>query len=234
MEKKVIVVLLVFAFCSVSSFGLSLMGPPKAELDEGQYRIGVDYSYSENNLDINASVTIDDVETNMVFANLGYGITEQWEGFVRLGVTRLKVEDFDGDGEFAYGFGAKVTLIEGEAIAGGGLFQIIWFETDNSESGIDIDIDAFEIQIAIGPTYEAENMRFYGGPFLHLFDGDGNLSGTVPGFGSVSGSFDIEQVSEFGGYVGTQIDIADNSAVNVELQFTGDAWAVGAGIGWRY
>ncbi|MBW8038886.1 MAG: hypothetical protein FVQ85_02675 [Planctomycetes bacterium] len=79
MEKKVIVVLLVFAFCSVPSFGLSLMGPPKAGLEQGQHRIGVDYSYSETKLEFSGSgiTATEEIETNMLFANLGYGITEQ-------------------------------------------------------------------------------------------------------------------------------------------------------------
>ena len=229
--------LLVFAFCSVPSFGLSMMGPPKAGLDQGQYRIGLDYSHSEMDLEFSASgipsETLE-VETDMLFANLGYGLAETWEGFVRLGIASIEIDEFDGGGEFAYGFGTKATFTEQDAVSWGGLFQINWFEGDDSINGIDVDIDVYEIQIAIGPTYEAENIRIYGGPFLHLVDGDGKIEAVLPFFGLISEDFDVEQKSEFGGYVGTQIDITENSNVNVEFQFTGDAWAIGAGIGWRY
>jgi hypothetical protein len=236
MEKKVIVVLLVFAFCSVPSFGLSLMGPPKAGLDQGQYRIGLDYSHGEMDLEFSGGGASEtgEVESDMIFANLGYGLAETCEGFVRLGVSSIEVEGFDSGSEFAYGFGTKITITEQDAVTWGGLFQISWFEGDDTVDGIDVDIDAYEIQIAIGPTYEADKMRIYGGPFLHLVDGDGKLEAVIPGWGAVSGNFDVEQESEFGGFFGAQFNIADNSNVNVELQFTGDAWAIGAGVGRRY
>ncbi|MBW8039197.1 MAG: hypothetical protein FVQ85_04275 [Planctomycetes bacterium] len=232
MEKKVIVVLLVFAFCSLPSFGLSLMGPPKAGLAEGQSSIGVDYSYSETKLKFSGFgiTAIEEVETNMLFINLGYGITEQCEGFVRLGVADVKLEDFDGDSEFAYGFGTKVTFIDDENVSWGGLFQINWFQGDDNFSGVNVEIDAYEIQIAAGPTYEAENMRIYGGPFLHFVDGDGDADF----FGYPLGSFDVEEESVFGGYIGAGFDIADDSYLNVEFQFTGDAWAVGVGLGKKF
>lgn len=237
MEKKVIVILVVVLCCSVPSFGLSFMGAPKAGLSQGQCRIGLDYSHSEMDLEFSASGVPSEtleVETDMLFANLGYGLADTWEGFVRLGVASIEIDEFDGGGEFAYGFGTKATFIEQDAVSWGGLFQINWFEGDDSIDGVDVDIDVYEIQIAIGPTYEAENIRIYGGPFLHLFDGDGKIEAVLPFFGLINADFDIEQESEIGGYVGTQIDIAENSNVNIEFQFTGDAWAVGAGIGLRY
>ena len=235
MEKTIIVMFLVFVFCSVPSFGLSFMGPPKAGLGQGQYRIGLDYSNSEMDLEFSASGVPSEtleVETDMLFINLGYGLVETWEGFVRLGVASIEIDEFDGGDEFAYGFGTKATFIEQDAVSWGGLFQIDWFEGDDSINGIDVDIDFYEIQIAVGPTYEAENIRIYGGPFLHLFNGDGKIEAVIPF--PISGYFDVEQESEFGGYVGTRIDIADNSIVNLEIQFTGDAWAIRAGFGWSY
>ncbi|MBW8038885.1 MAG: hypothetical protein FVQ85_02670 [Planctomycetes bacterium] len=149
---------------------------------------------------------------------------------MRLGFADVKAEGFDGDGEFAYGFGTKVTLTEKDAISWGGLFQMNWFESEDDILGIDVNIDAYEIQIAVGPTYEAENMRFYGGPFLHLVDGD--VDAEILGFSL--DLFDIEQESEFGGYIGAGFDIAEDSYLNVEFQFTGDAWAVGVGLGKKF
>jgi len=235
MEKTIIVMFLVFVFCSVPSFGLSFMGPPKAGLGQGQYRIGLDYSNSEMDLEFSASGVPSEtleVETDMLFINLGYGLVETWEGFVRLGVASIEIDEFDGGDEFAYGFGTKATFIEQDAVSWGGLFQIDWFEGDDSINGIDVDIDFYEIQIAVGPTYEAENIRIYGGPFLHLVDGDGKIEAVISF--PISGYFDVEQESEFGGYVGTQIDIAENSCVNIEARFIGDAWIITGGIGWGF
>ncbi|MHC4544321.1 MAG: hypothetical protein ACYSYL_07305 [Planctomycetota bacterium] len=213
------------------SFGLSFMGAPKASLEQGQFGVGINYTISEMDLEFSASGVsseTEEAESDMLLVDIGYGITEQIEGFARVGVAKYEIEDWDGGNEFAYGFGTKVTISEQDAITWGGLFQILWGEGDDTVSGIDIDVDAYEIQIALGPTYDAENVSIYGGPFLHLVDGDGKASGIIPGWGPASGTFDIEQESEIGGYVGTQIDITENSTVNVEFQFTGDAWAVGA------
>jgi hypothetical protein len=180
-----------------------------------------------------------DVEANMLFGNFGYGISDKWEGFVRLGFANVEAEDFDGDNEFAYGFGTKLTFAEQDAVTWGALFQIGWFEGEDTVTGFvpgygiltaDQEIHAYEIQVSVGPTYEAENIRIYGGPFLHFVDGDYDID--IAGVGSLS--FDVEQESEFGAYIGTQVDIATNSSFNIEAQFTGDAWAFCTGIVWRF
>ncbi len=231
MEKKIIVILLVFAFC-VPSFGLTPMGPPKAGLDKGQFGVGLNYTLGEMDLDFSMSGVSDvtaEVESDMLFVDLGYGIMDQWEGFVRLGMAKYEIEDWDGGNEFAYGFGTKVTISEQDAITWGGLFQMTWIEGDDNVIGIDVDVDAYEIQLAIGPTYELDSMRIYGGPFLHFVDGDGDA-----GIAGLSVSFDLEQESLFGGYVGAQFDVAENSCANIEAQFTGDAWAISGGISFGF
>jgi hypothetical protein len=70
----------------------------------------------------------------------------------------------------------------------------------------------------------------YGGPFLHFVDGDYDTD--ISDLGSLS--FDMEHESEFGAYIGTQVDISTNSLFNIEAQFTGDAWVLSFGIGWRF
>jgi hypothetical protein len=204
---------------------------------QGQFGVGLNYTIGEMDLEFSASGVSSEtgeVESDMLFVDLGYGIMDQWEGFVRLGISKYEIEEWDGGNEFAYGFGTKVTISEQDAITWGGLFQMTWVEGDDNIFGFDVDVDAYEIQLAIGPTYEADGMRIYGGPFLHLLDGDGKASGIVPGWGPASATFDMEQESVFGGYVGAQFDIAENSCVNVEAQFTGDAWAISGGIGFGF
>jgi hypothetical protein len=219
MEKKIwIVVLFVVLGSSTLALGLSPMGPPKAGLDKGQFGVGLSYTYGEMDLEFDSDT--EEVDTSMLFVDIGYGIMDQWEGFARLGFAKLEVDDWDGGNKFAYGFGTKVTLTEEEPTSWGGLFQIGWIEGDDSG----VEIDAYEIQIAVGPTYEADKMRIYGGPFLHFVDGDVENGGSV----------DIEQESVFGGYVGAQFDVAENTAAGVELQFTGDAWGIMGRIGWSF
>ncbi|MHC4692713.1 MAG: hypothetical protein ACYS67_08220 [Planctomycetota bacterium] len=241
MEKKIVVVLVAVLCCSAPSFGLSFMGPPKAGLEQGQFGVGANFSYSEMDVEVSGYGLSDtaDVDTTALLADIGYGVINQVEVFGRVGVSSLEAEDFDGDFEFAYGFGTKVTIAEQDPVTWGALFQIGWLEGDDTVTGFipgygivtaDQEIDAYEIQIAVGPTYEAENMRVYGGPFLHLVDGDYDADI----LGGPDLSFDVEQESEIGGYIGAQFDLAENSAASVEFQFTADAWAIAAGVGFGF
>lgn len=227
MEKRkrmllLVVALMVAGLWSSAAWALRPMGPPMAGLKQSQMSVGFDFSWSEMNLEVDGG-TVDDVESVAYLANLGYGIADNWEAFIRLGIAGIDVDDegFSGDDQFAYGFGTKVTFAENDPLTWGGLFQMDWTKSEDE----DVEIDTFEIQIAVGPTYQMEGMSLFGGPFLHFVDGEG----TAPG-----DTFDLEQESEIGGYVGAQFDIAENASWNIEYQFTGDASAICTGIVWRF
>ena len=237
MKKTAITI--VVLMCS-QAFGLSFMGAPMAELEQGQYSFGIDYSFSDTDVELSGygAKWTEDIETNILFSNLNYGITDEWEGFLRLGFANVEADDFNGDNEFAYGFGTKITFSEQDAISWGALLQISWLSSDDSGTIVTDghtvtgkqEIDIYEIQIAIGPTYETDDLKIYGGPFLHLVSGDYDWSGTVTGpiiNGSGSFSLDIEQESVFGGYIGISKDLTSNSNIGIEFQYTGDAQAVG-------
>jgi hypothetical protein len=227
MEKRKRVLLLVVALMvaglwSSAAWALRPMGPPMAGLEQSQMSVGFDFSWSEMNLEVEGD-TVDDVESIAYLAKLGYGIADNWEAFIRLGIAGIDIDDpdFSGDDQFAYGFGTKVTFAEGDPLTWGGLFQMDWTKSEDE----DAEIDAFEIQIAVGPTYQMEGMSIFGGPFLHFVDGEVDEPG---------GTHDVKQESEFGGYVGAQFDIAENASCHIEYQITGDASGIGAGIVWRF
>jgi opacity protein-like surface antigen len=228
MEKRkrmllLVVALMVAGLWSSAAWALRPMGPPVAGLEQSQMSVGFDFSWSEMNLETDGGTT-DDVESLAYLANLGYGIADNWEAFIRLGIAGVEIDDqdFSGDNQFAYGFGTKVTIAEGDPLTWGGLFQMDW--TKSEDEGI--EIDAYEIQIAAGPTYQMEGMCLYGGPFLHFVGGEVK---DTPG-----GDIDLKEESIFGGYVGVQFGIAENASCHVEYQITGDASAVGVGIVWRF
>jgi len=232
MEKRkrmllLVVALMVAVLWSSAAWALRPMGPPMAGLKQSQMSVGFDFSWSKMNLEADGG-TAEDVESLAYLANLGYGIADNWEAFIRLGLAGITVdndepgeEDFEGDNQFAYGFGTKVTFAEDDALTWGGLFQIDWTKSEDS----DVEIDSYGIQIAAGPTYQMEGMGLYGGPFLHFVGGEVDTPG---------GTIDIEQESIFGGYVGAQFDIAENASWNIEYQLTGDASGIGVGIVWRF
>ena len=277
MEKRIlllVVFLMVAGLWSSSALALPPIGPPKAGLDKDQYSAAFEYGYSDMELEGSyklkleaptvplsysekRKVDIDDFKSSMFFGNLGYGITDNWEAFVRLGAA-----DVDGGDErefghgFAYGFGTKVTYAEEDALTWGGLFQMTWFNPgdidasydedfgggDSVTASGDIEVEWWEIQIAAGPTWQMnDSLCIYGGPFLHFVDGNAEQkytgTATIGGTdypGTIKETIDMEVGSNFGGFVGAQFDIAENASWNIEYQLTGDAYAICTGIVWRF
>ena len=139
----------------------------------------------------------DEMQSEMIFANLGYGITDKLEVFLRLGMSDLGFDDEGMDDFFgsvdslAYGFGVKATLYEEGKLKLGSLFQMSWFSFDGDyvdEEGFysdvkdewvdvitpgDWEIDYYQVKLAVGPIYElTEAISIYGGPFFQLVDGN--------------------------------------------------------------
>ena len=223
MKRKMLrlgLMLIVIGFCSSGALATT-MGPPVAGLDAGQFSIGLDYSTNDIGVDIDGKETSlygmkiylgdektadkevtegpekfklsDEIDSDMVFANLGYGVSDKLEVFLRLGVADIDMIDMDGGDDFAYGFGAKATFYEEGKVKLGALFQMTWASADgdldaedvhirDEKEGIDEvledvpgtwDIDYYQLKFAVGPTYElTEGCSIYGGPFYHLVSGD--------------------------------------------------------------
>ena len=281
MEKKIVLfafVLMMVMVCNSVVFALSLMGPPKALLGQDHWDIGIEYTHQTMDLDAIGKVTetmpefdsvisrkdkhnIDDLKSNVIMIKAGYGINDNWETFVRLGLADVKgdlehifpdnaVPDdyrgFNGNFGFGWGFGTRATFWQEDEISWGGLFQITWLEPDDSSIGLLGDpgftgyaeIDIREVQIAVGPTWQVDdNIRIYGGPFFHLVDGDFDINGRTVLEGTeiiMKTSGDVEEESQFGGYVGTNLDVNEDTSCFIECQLTGDAWGIGIGIAWRF
>jgi len=111
-----------------------------------------------------------------------------------------------------------------------------------------IDLEYYELEVALGPTWQAtDRLCVYGGPFLHWIRGemDVDLEGSFAvrdsegllvdeALVSVPESGDVEQESEFGGFVGGQFDLAEAVGAFLEVRCTTDSWAVSGGGGWRF
>ena len=238
--RKLVMAMMVLGAAG-QAFALAPLGPPMATLDRGKMSLGFDFADSEMNIKwtgFGVSETLEDVDTQVYMANLGLGLDDNWEIFVRLGTADHEMGGYQGSSGFAYGFGTKVTLSDSDPLSWCALFQMTWSESSDTLSmdippygtiDADFDIDIIEIKIAIGPTYRKDNFSLYGGPFLHLIDGDIDISALGD-----TGSFDLKQKSEFGGYVGAQFDLAESSSLFIEYQMTGDASAIAGGIVWRF
>jgi hypothetical protein len=151
-----------FAICSliiIGSFGklalaLDPMGPPAAGLEEGQARVGIDYSYSKMDVELSdgtwiefldgafldageaTSFTLKDFKANKAYVNLGYGFAYNCEAFLRVGGTNSEFgdslwedgEEFDSDSELAVGGGIRATFLEEGGLKLGALLQASWAE----------------------------------------------------------------------------------------------------------
>lgn len=198
------------------------------------------------------SFTLKDFKTNKVYASLGYGIADNWEAFLRLGGADATfgdsiwedAEKFDSPTDFAIGFGVKTTFYEEDNLKIGGLFQASWaafngkLQAAHWTAADSVKIDVTEIQIAVGPTYKLlEGVSIYGGPFFHFVDGDLDdkfSEMTEEGILTSKYSWAIRESSIFGGYIGIQFDVTENTSFNIGYQHTAKADALSMSLVWRF
>jgi len=274
MKKRMLwlgVVVMAVGLCSSGALATTL-GPPAAGLDAEQFSIGLDYSVRDLTLSLDgkreARVRLDGVEqdnpdesfsedhdfdSDMIFTNFGYGVSENLEIFARFGLADIsdRNSEFVSGKEFAWGFGTKVTFYDEDALKLGVLCQMVMTSGENTlindDFGVEVEMptemDWYEIKIAAGPSYELnENVLIYGGPFYQVINGDIDADGFVREVETDEGivhidlsmSTEVEATTNFGGYIGTQLDIGDNFFFAVEYQFTGDNNAFGAGFVYKF
>jgi hypothetical protein len=281
MEKRITLLTSVLIVVGVSSsvvYALPPMGPPRAILEQDQWDIGVDGSYQEMDVRSWGKVTetqlvggapvlttygyaqyaIEDLESSMFLAKVGYGLSDNWDIFLRLGAADAEAKivetqadggagsdysGFDGSHGFAWGLGTRATFWREGDVSWGGLFQITWAEPDESDISDSSDsdfsgtaeLDFWEIQAAVGPTWQSDDFRVYGGPFYHYVNGNVDITGQTlnPISGlvmTVDSSGEIREESQFGGYAGAQWHMSKVASLGVEYQFTDDAWGVGISL----
>ena len=257
-----------------AAFALSPMGPPASGLKQEAFKIGADYSHSEIDLEFNDGEYVEyidgwfdaaggekdqklkNVKINTVYVNLGYGVTDFFEVFFRLGGTNAKFsgynfwpsgEEFESNTDFAIGGGFKATFYDENRLKIGGLIQAGWSDLDGAlrpkewpVADDTVQFDLTQVQIAVGPSYElTDRVLIYGGPFLHLVRGDWEdvYNQIDEGTGRLLTSklsWNVEEDSSFGAYIGTQMEMTENSSFMIEYQHTSAANAVGASIAVRF
>lgn len=244
MGKKALllaVVVVVVCLCS-SARALDPLGPPTAQLNQGQIRLGFEYFYetSEIQIDVDGENAAIKVKEHMVTANIGYGISDSWEVFARLGAEVAGEAtihpfgpgyEFEGDESFVYGGGTRATFYEQGKVKLGALFQMNWGDSDGDvkyEGSTDsAKIDTVEWGVAVGPSYQLnETVSLYGGPFLYFLDGDVEVDDDDVG--------DLEESSSAGGYFGVQVDLSEDTSFNVEWLHTHDSDALAMMYAWEF
>jgi len=238
MEKRMLwlgLTLMVVGLCSSGALAQTL-GPSAAGLDAGQFRAGLDISSSQTGIDLKGEDTAsgswityasglpvagqaltgtpvkvilnDEMQNELLLANLGYGITNNLEVYLLLGVTDLGFgqeidfmgwdEDYAQSDELAYGFGVKGTILEDGDVKFGAQLQMTWssFDGDMELDDIDVydpildssasvddapgtyEIDYYQLKIAVGPTYKLNET-------ISIYGG--------PFYQMIDGNFDTER-----------------------------------------
>ena len=146
-----LLLIMFFAVCICNSqvYSMDVMGPAPAEQEAGGFNFGIEYSYTEMDLDLKdgyytdlldgvlydwgdaQDITMKDLQINRTYARFGYGITDDAEVYIRLGGMSARFEDtiwqdseeFSSDVEFAAGAGVKLTFYNQDNVKLGGLFQ---------------------------------------------------------------------------------------------------------------
>jgi hypothetical protein len=163
-------VLLALGVCVSVASGGAPMGPPIAILGEGQWSLGGEFAHEQIDLqgsgmfrsvyllepteifDFVETQRIRDLEVNMFFGTLAYGVCDNWDLFVRVGAADAQDDvsgtadvvdygvpgsyslgQFDSSYGFAWGVGTRATFCRSGPWSFGGLAQVTWFDPGDSD-----------------------------------------------------------------------------------------------------
>jgi hypothetical protein len=252
------------------------MGMPMASLGAGHWGLGAEYGYGQMDLKTSGTVTevitgfsgapwaqnfrIDELKSNMVFGTIGYGLTDTWDIFARIGAADAKgsivvppasvtaeerQDDFSGSFGLAWGVGTRATLYKSGPWSFGGLMEVTWFRPGDSEFSVvdpwipdeswvgDAKINYWQAQAALAAALQVDAWQFWAGPFVQFTQGDMDFSGNAvldPVTGSISWSSSIDDSFQVGGQLGVNWKICDQFNLWGEGQITSDSWLVGVGL----
>jgi len=197
-------------------------------------------------------LAVNDVKIQRYYGTIGYGLTESWEAYVQLGIAdvkaRMKSDDPDDewtgynfDNDFAWGWGTRYTFYEQDKVRWGASVQMNWLDTswDLEETGEDFtseeqfDYSTYDLIVAVGPTVDMGGWSLYGGPYYYMVSGDLDVDESdiwETGSETWKASADLEEDSNIGGFVGAQVGLKENCNLTTEFAFSGDGWAIGAGV----
>jgi hypothetical protein len=219
MRAGIITAGVVMVFCTSSAF--AFIGPPTARLTHGQWSAGANYTYSSQDLDKTKikydwadfdsdgvmtdsgsgsyKLEVRDLNTNLYYAHLGYGIFDSLEVYGQLGIADVKADTkevnddqwygYNLDNELAWGLGGKYTFAKQDKMDWGAALQLNWYSNSVSDKFTDVfddgegftetelskettDIDTLGIVIAVGPTIDMGVWKLYGGGLCQILTAD--------------------------------------------------------------
>ncbi len=236
-RKAVITGLTCLSLASVS-YALDPIGPSKALLGQGHWSLGVEYAYSEADVDASnventfpgPHIPTEPLTANRAYVNLRYGLCDQVDLFARAGAVTFDTpagwEAISGQPGFAWGLGAAATLYHTDRLDWGALAQFSGGKStaESVVTGTDAHIEMYSIQIATGPTYQIkDDLAAYGGIFYYALNGE---------MDTWLATWDLSEDSPVGLFAGLDWAVKEDAFLNVEVHYGETAFAVATGLRW--
>ena len=247
-NKVLIVAVLLVLNLYVSAQAIGPLGPPKAELKQAQFQIAAEYSSSRFDVKTKYTKAVETtcrLKSSKLLVKPSYGVTDNFDIYALIGLDDNKAMNMKFGSDVVYGFGADYTLFQDDALSFGAVFETQWSKVSASgtmdfteltdwdyfDEDYRAELNYNEIMIAAGPTWEiTDGLSFYGGPFFYTLNGDIDVDFE---FWDESESFNLEERSSFGAYLGTQWDFHSDVSWYGEVSFISDGWIFGTGFSWK-
>jgi len=234
MKRAIVMVILVLG--ASPAWALRFMGPPTTDIEAGQVGLGFDWSHTQFDVRSNEGDFRRAVEADIYFTRLIFGVADGAEISGLFGISDMEERQENGfrsGNDFSWGVGTKINFGQSGPFDIGAAFQIssmYGHDTSGLTYADRVELDAYLLELAIGPSFKVGGICLYGGPFVHFIVGD--IEARV---GSSHDSIDVEEEeSEFGGYLGVSGEIAANTNLGIEYHITNDSYAIGVGIVHRF
>lgn len=248
----VLAVLVLVAGLSTSAFA-ERWGKPGANLEKGQWSLGLEYNYVETEIDLRVPQGVvpqlgeEQAVLNQILVRVGYGLTDKVEAFIKMGGTSTDVsdafldpafnfnQDLEGNLEFTIAGGLKATLYEKDNLRVGAQGQFVYFETDDTADGPGfmqaIDADIWEFEGALLVSYDLGKVTPYLGICMVIGDADVRYRAFTAAGGPVMlYDVDVEQEDWFGMVAGVNCEVMDNVRVGIELTHVSEGVGLSVGV----
>ncbi len=181
-------------------------------------RFGVSLEYGQTDLDLPLEDVVgddtEDFDIDSAFAVFSVAATRWLEFYIRLGAAQAEATGFDGDMNFSWGLGTRLTAFEWGDVTWGAMAQFTnlvsrfdtveeWLIDSNSTPlPTDEELNIVEYDFATGPTWRHHPFSVYGGLLLRYITGKLDFDA-----GIASDSLDVDHEWDLGGYVGGAVTL---------------------------
>lgn len=253
-----ITAVLIVLFISSAALAGGMFGPPQTvSRKTGGVNTAIGYRYAEDTFKNDRDYV---VRQNQIYSQVGYGASERWEIYGRIGISDLKIFDafssnhvltttskdhFEENWKFFGTLGAKgfypINPIFGVGAFIQGSYNFSNFTDDiaGRSSGTpflaDLKIkNLWDVNFGIG--FQATvpyGVKLYAGPYIYYAQADAYFSGAVLGISSGTEKVSWKNKSVAGGFLGADVPLFKGFRLNIEGQYS-DRFSIGSAITYTY